>query len=70
MTKKILYIIIKVNKIKGDIKMKEDYTINKSVRIPESLVKKIEESAKKETRTFSQQLVHIIKKYYEIQEKR
>lgn len=41
----------------------------KGIRFPKDLIKKIEESAKKETRTFSAQVVHIIKKYYEMQEK-
>lgn len=45
-------------------------SINKSIRFPKKLVEKLNESAKKETRTFSQQVLHIITKYYELQEKR
>lgn len=47
--------------------MKEE-TINKGVRLPKSLIEKIQKSADKETRTFSAQVIHIIKKYYEMQE--
>lgn len=47
---------------------KEKSTINKSIRFPEELAKKINKSAEKETRTFSSQVIHIIKKYYELQE--
>ncbi len=46
----------------------EKNTINKSIRFPEDIVIKIEKSAEKETRTFSAQVIHIIKKYYELQE--
>jgi len=46
----------------------EKNTINKSIRFPEDVVIKIEKSAEKETRTFSAQVIHIIKKYYELQE--
>lgn len=42
----------------------------KGIRIPVELIKKIEESAEKETRTFSAQVIYIIKKYYELQEKK
>lgn len=51
--------------------MKEYKKINtvKSIRFTEDLIKKIEKSAEKETRTFSAQVLHIIKKYYELQEK-
>lgn len=49
--------------------MKEE-TEHKGIRFPKELVKKIQESANKETRTFSAQVIHIIKKYYEIQEKK
>lgn len=42
----------------------------KGIRIPKDLIKKIETSAEKETRTFSAQVIHIIKTYYELQEKR
>ena len=41
----------------------------KGIRIPKELVRKIQQSAEKETRTFSAQVIHIIKKYYELQEK-
>lgn len=41
----------------------------KGVRMPLDLIAKIQESADKETRTFSAQVIHIIKKYYEMQEK-
>lgn len=40
----------------------------KGIRMPKELIEKIEKSAEKETRTFSAQVVHIIKKYYEFQE--
>lgn len=49
--------------------MKEE-TQNKGIRIPISLINKIEASAKKETRSFSEQVIHIIKTYYEIQERK
>lgn len=42
----------------------------KGIRMPKDLIKKIEESAEKETRTFSAQIIHIIKTYYDIQEKK
>lgn len=45
-------------------------SINKSIRFPKKLVEKLNESAKKETRTFSAQVIHIVKTYYELQEKR
>lgn len=48
--------------------MKEKKTI-KGIRMSDSLIKKIEKSAKKEERTFSAQVIYIIKKYYELQEK-
>ena len=41
----------------------------KGIRMPKDLIK-IEESAEKETRTFSAQVIHIIKTYYDIQEKK
>lgn len=40
----------------------------KSIRFPEDLIVKVQKSANKETRTFSAQVIHIIKKYYEMQE--
>ena len=40
----------------------------KGIRMPKDLIQKIEESAEKETRTFSAQVIYIIKKYYELQE--
>lgn len=49
--------------------MKEDTQL-KGIRLPETLIKKIEKSAEKETRTFSAQVIHIIKTYYELQEKK
>lgn len=48
----------------------QEKSINKSIRFPEELIKKIEKSATKETRTFSAQVIHIIKKYYEMQEQK
>ena len=42
--------------------------IQKSIKLDEDIVKRIEEDAKNETRNFSRQLEHIIKKYYEIQD--
>ena len=48
--------------------MKEKKTI-KGIRMSDSLIEKIEKSAKKEERTFSAQVIYIIKKYYELQEK-
>lgn len=47
--------------------MKEE-TEHKGIRIPVNIIKKIEESAEKEQRTFSQQVIYILKKYYELQE--
>ncbi len=41
----------------------------KGIRMPIEIIEKIEKSAEKETRTFSAQVLHIIKKYYELQEK-
>lgn len=43
-------------------------TTNKCIRFPMELMNKIQKSANKETRTFSAQVIHIIKKYYELQE--
>lgn len=37
--------------------------------MPTDIIKKVQDSADKETRTFSAQVIHIIKKYYEMQEK-
>lgn len=42
----------------------------KSIRFTEDLMKKVKESAEKEERTFSAQVIYIIKKYYELQEKK
>ena len=41
----------------------------KGIRMPVDIIKKVQESADKETRTFSAQIIHIVKKYYEMQEK-
>lgn len=41
----------------------------KTIRFPKEIKEKIQKSAEKETRTFSAQVIHIIKKYYEMQEK-
>ena len=49
--------------------MKEDTQL-KGIRLPSTLIEKIEKSAEKETRTFSAQVIHIIKTYYELQEKK
>lgn len=49
---------------------KQGVTNNKCIRFPDDLMKKIQKSAEKETRTFSAQVIHIIKKYYEMQEDR
>lgn len=43
-------------------------TTNKCIRFPIDLMSKIQKSADKETRTFSAQVIHIVKKYYELQE--
>ena len=51
------------------MKEAENNNLNKSIRFPEDIAKKVSESAKKETRTFSSQVIHIIRKYYEMQEK-
>lgn len=50
--------------------MKQEKSVNlvKSIRFPKDLDEKIKASAEKETRTFSAQVIHIIKKYYELQE--
>ncbi len=42
----------------------------KGIRMPKDLIEKIEKSAEKETRTFSAQVIHIIKSYYDMQEKK
>ncbi|MCM1578142.1 MAG: hypothetical protein NC078_05005 [Ruminococcus sp.] len=47
--------------------MKEETEL-KGIRMPKSLITKVQNSADKETRTFSAQVIHIIKKYYEMQE--
>lgn len=49
--------------------MKEE-TQHKGIRLPKSLIEKVQKSADRETRTFSAQIIHIIKTYYELQEKR
>lgn len=41
----------------------------KSIRFPEELAEKVKKSAENETRTFSAQVIQIVKKYYEMQEK-
>ncbi len=43
-------------------------TEHKGIRIPKELIEKINKSAQKEERTFSQQVIYILKKYYELQE--
>lgn len=50
--------------------MKKKDNLVKSIRFPEDLKAKIDKSAEKETRTFSAQVIHIIKKYYEMQEQK
>ncbi len=45
-------------------------TNNKCIRFPTYLMEKIQKSADNETRTFSAQVIHIIKTYYELQEKK
>lgn len=40
-----------------------------SIRFPKDLKEKISKSAEKETRSFSQQVIHIVRKYYELQER-
>ena len=42
----------------------------KGIRMPKDLIDKIEKSAEKETRTFSAQVIHIVKSYYDMQEKK
>ena len=49
---------------------KKDVNLVKSIRFPKDLDEKIKASAEKETRTYSAQVIHIIKTYYELQEKR
>lgn len=49
--------------------MKEE-TQHKGIRLPKSLIEKVQKSADKETRTFSAQVIHIIKTYYELQERK
>ncbi len=49
---------------------KKDVNLVKSIRFPRELNEKIQKSAEKETRTFSAQVIHIIKTYYELQEKK
>ncbi len=48
--------------------MEKDSSLVKSIRFPKELKEKVQASAEKETRTFSAQVIHIIKKYYELQE--
>lgn len=48
--------------------MEKKDNLVKSIRFPKDLKAKIDKSAEKETRTFSAQVIHIIKKYYEMQE--
>lgn len=48
---------------------KKGVTNNKCIRFPSDVMEKVQKSADKETRTFSAQVIHIIKKYYEMQEK-
>ena len=45
-------------------------TTNRCIRFPKELMARIQKSAEKETRTFSAQVIHIIKTYYELQEKK
>lgn len=45
-------------------------TTNKCIRFPKDIMDKIQKSADKETRTFSAQVIHIVKTYYELQERR
>ncbi len=40
----------------------------KSLRLPKSLVEKVKEDAEKNHRNFTQQVIHIITKYYEIKD--
>lgn len=40
----------------------------KSIRFPKDLAEKVKKSAENETRTFSAQVIQIVKKYYDIQE--
>ena len=49
--------------------MEKKENLVKSIRFPKELKEKIDASAEKETRTFSAQVNHIIKKYYELLEK-
>lgn len=42
----------------------------KSIRFPKELMDKVQKSAEKEERTFSAQVIYIIKKNYELQEKK
>jgi len=42
----------------------------KSIRFPKELSDKIKKSAENEDRTFSAQVINIVKKYYELQEKK
>ncbi len=48
--------------------MEKNEKMNLIIRFPEDIAIKIQNSAEKETRTFSAQVIHIIKKYYELQE--
>ena len=58
----------KVHSNKKENKMEKKENLVKSIRFPKELKEKIDASAEKETRTFSAQVIHIIKKYYELQE--
>ena len=48
--------------------MENKENLVKSIRFPKDIKEKVEKSVEKETRTFSAQVIHIIRKYYELQE--
>lgn len=48
--------------------MENKERIQKSLRLNSDLAERIENDAKKETRSFNTQLEHMIKKYYELKD--
>ena len=47
--------------------MKKEY-IQKSIKLRKDLVEKIDKEREQQTRNFTQQIEHIIKKYYDIKD--
>ena len=62
--------VLNASKKRGDSMQTKQPTELKGIRMPKDLIDKIEKSAEKETRTFSAQVIHIVKSYYDMQEKK